>query len=95
MAGEPEHVFDLLIRGGTVYDGSGGEGTRADLGIAGARIAAVRLVLPPGVRLHYAIKANPMAALVGFLCPLVDGMDVASAGEHKLALDAGADKEAA
>ena len=32
-----------------------------------------------------------MAALVGFLCPLVDGMDVASAGELKLALDAGAD----
>jgi len=62
-----------------------------DRSLIAARIAAVRLVLPPGVRLHYAIKANPMAALVGFLCPLVDGMDVASAGELKLALDAGAD----
>ena len=31
-----------------------------------------------------------MPALVGFMRPLVDGMDVASAGELKLALDAGA-----
>lgn len=56
-----------------------------------ARIAAVRQCLPPGVGLHYAVKANPMPALLGHLCPQVDGMDVASAGEMKLALDAGAD----
>ena len=62
-----------------------------DRSLIAARIAAVRQVVPPGVRLHYAIKANPMPALVGFMCPLVDGVDVASAGELKLALDAGAD----
>ena len=62
-----------------------------DRALIAARIHAVRQVLPQGVHLHYAIKANPMPALVGFLCPLVDGMDVASAGELKLALDAGAD----
>ena len=62
-----------------------------DRSLIAARIAAVRQVLPQGVRLHYAIKANPMSALVGFMCPLVDGVDVASAGELKLALDAGAD----
>ena len=56
-----------------------------------ARIGAVRQALPQGVRLHYALKANPMPALVSFVRPLVDGMDVASAGELKLALDAGAD----
>ncbi len=55
-----------------------------------ARIAAVRQYLPPGVGLHYAVKANPMPALLGHVCPLVDGLDVASAGELKLALDAGA-----
>ncbi len=62
-----------------------------DRALIAARIHAVRQVLPPGVRLHYAIKANPMPALVGWVRPLVDGMDVASAGELKLALDAGAD----
>ncbi len=33
--------FDVVIRGGTVYDGTGGEGRRADVGIRGDRIAAV------------------------------------------------------
>ena len=64
-----------------------------DRALIAARIQAVRQVLPQGVHLHYAIKANPMSALVGFVRPLVDGMDVASAGELKLALDAGADPE--
>ena len=61
-----------------------------DRALIAARIAAVRQALPCGVRLHYALKANPMPALVGFMRPLVDGMDVASVGELKLALDAGA-----
>lgn len=56
-----------------------------------ARIAQLRQALPPAVRLHYAMKANPMPAVVGFMAPLVDGIDVASAGELKIALDAGAD----
>ena len=62
-----------------------------DRSLIAARIGAVRQALPQGVRLHYALKANPMPALVSFVRPLVDGMDVASAGELKLALDAGAD----
>jgi N-acyl-D-amino-acid deacylase len=33
--------FDIIIRNGTVYDGTGGEGRRADVGIRGDRIAAV------------------------------------------------------
>jgi len=64
-----------------------------DRALIAARIAAVRQVLPPGVHLHYAIKANPMPALVGWVQPLVDGMDVASAGELRVALDAGADPQ--
>jgi N-acyl-D-amino-acid deacylase len=39
--GSPGKEFDVLIRGGTVYDGSGGPPRRADVGIAGDRIAAV------------------------------------------------------
>lgn len=55
------------------------------------RVASVRAALPAGVGLHYAVKANPMPALVGFMRTLVDGLDVASAGEMAVALDAGAD----
>jgi N-acyl-D-amino-acid deacylase len=38
---EPAPAFDVLIRNGTVYDGSGGPGVRADLGLSGDRVAAV------------------------------------------------------
>ena len=55
------------------------------------RVAQLRAVLPPQVKLHYAMKANPLPAVVCFMVPLVDGIDVASAGELKVALDAGAD----
>ncbi len=58
-----------------------------------ARVAQLREVLPPSVKLHYAMKANPMPAVVGFMAGLVDGIDVASGGELKVALDAGADPQ--
>lgn len=53
------------------------------------RVAEVRAALPSGVDLHYAIKANPMPELLAFVAPLVDGLDVASAGELQRALTAG------
>jgi diaminopimelate decarboxylase len=53
------------------------------------RVAALRRVLPKQVHLHYAIKANPMPAVVRHLGALVDGLDVASAAEMQVALDAG------
>jgi N-acyl-D-amino-acid deacylase len=40
-AGTAEPDYDLLIRGGTIYDGSGGEGYTGDVAIAGDRIAYV------------------------------------------------------
>ncbi len=55
------------------------------------RVAELRQALPPAISLHYAMKANPMPALVGHMARLVDGIDVASAGELQVALDAGAD----
>ncbi|MBL8339796.1 MAG: pyridoxal-dependent decarboxylase, exosortase A system-associated, partial [Rhodoferax sp.] len=61
-----------------------------DRGLLRARVEALRAVLPRGIQLHYAMKANPMPAVVGFMAGLVDGIDVASAGELKVALDAGA-----
>ncbi|QPF73714.1 pyridoxal-dependent decarboxylase, exosortase A system-associated [Roseateles sp. DAIF2] len=62
-----------------------------DRGLLKARVAQLRAALPAAVKLHYAMKANPMPALVGLMAGLVDGIDVASAGELKVALDAGAD----
>jgi diaminopimelate decarboxylase len=53
------------------------------------RVAEVRAALPVGVNLHYAIKANPLPELLSFVAPLVDGLDVASAGELQRALAAG------
>ena len=55
------------------------------------RVARLRSALPASIQLHYAMKANPMPAVVGLMAGLVDGIDVASAGELKVALDAGAD----
>ena len=62
-----------------------------DRGLLRDRVAKLRAALPPAVKLHYAMKANPMPAVVGLMAGLVDGIDVASAGELKVALDAGAD----
>jgi diaminopimelate decarboxylase len=61
-----------------------------DRALLQARVAQLRSTLPTGVELHYAMKANPMPAVVALMAGLVDGIDVASAGEMKVALDAGA-----
>lgn len=58
-----------------------------DRAAIGARVATLRRHLPPEVLIHYAVKANPMPAVVQHLAGLVDGFDVASAGELKTALD--------
>ena len=54
-----------------------------------ARVAAVRAALPSVVELGYAVKANPMPAVVQLMAGLADSLDVASAGEMALALDTG------
>ena len=51
------------------------------------RVVSLRAALPAGVHLHYAMKANPMPAVVQWLAGLVDGIDVASGGELATALD--------
>src|SRR5690349_5714173 len=52
-------------------------------------VSGLRSALPSKLRLHYAIKANPMPELVQFMATLVDGFDVASATELRLAIGAG------
>ncbi len=55
-----------------------------DFEIVAAQIARLRGALPQGVGIHYAVKANPFAPLVRGIATLVDGLDVASAGELAL-----------
>lgn len=57
----------------------------------GQRCRDLRNRLDDKVHLHYAIKANPMPALVQHIAGMVDGLDVASGGELRVARDAGMD----
>lgn len=52
-----------------------------------ARVGELRATLPGSVQLSYAVKANPMPAVVQHLAGLVDAFDVASALELRAALD--------
>jgi diaminopimelate decarboxylase len=58
-----------------------------DRGLLTGRVALLRATLPADVQLSYAIKANPMPAVVQHLSGLVDAFDVASALEMRAALD--------
>lgn len=60
-----------------------------DRALIDRRVAELRAALPTSVRLHYAMKANPMLALVQHMARQMDGIDVASAGEMAVALDSG------
>jgi diaminopimelate decarboxylase len=61
-----------------------------DRSVIAKKVDEVRRSLPPQIHLHYAMKANPMPAVVRHLLTLVDGLDVASVGEMQVALEAGA-----
>ncbi|MCW2739246.1 pyridoxal-dependent decarboxylase, exosortase A system-associated [Nocardioides sp.] len=58
------------------------------------RVALLRATLPTDLELSYAIKANPMPAVVQHLSGIVDSLDVASGAEMRLALDTPIDPEA-
>jgi diaminopimelate decarboxylase len=51
------------------------------------RIAELRRALPDDIHLSYAVKANPIPAMVQHFTRQVDGFDVALAGEMTVALD--------
>ncbi len=46
-----------------------------------ARMAELRAALPARVGVNFAVKANPHPAVIAHMAPLVDGFDIASAGE--------------
>jgi diaminopimelate decarboxylase len=62
-----------------------------DSSVMTTQVQKLRSALPPGVHLHYAMKANPMPAVVQHLSEITDGLDVASAGELEVALATGTD----
>ena len=53
------------------------------------RVSTLKNILPSRILLHYAIKANPMSAVVNHLADRVDGLDVASMGEMHTAINTG------
>lgn len=55
------------------------------------RIAELRDAMPAPLALHYAIKANPFHGILQVISELVDGFDVASAGELGLLQTLGTD----
>jgi len=57
--------FDIVVRGGTVYDGSGGPGRRADVAIRGDRIAGVGAF--PDAQAGVVIDATRLAVAPGFI----------------------------
>jgi diaminopimelate decarboxylase len=85
IAGQP--LTDIAARVGRtpfyVYDRS----------VMTRKAQALRQLLPRAVHIHYAIKANPMPDVVQHMRGLVDGLDVASAGEMQAALATGIDAE--
>jgi len=85
---------DCLVVGGTPLTALAAQVGRTpfyayDRRVIDERVAELRRHLPPRVKLHYAVKANPMPALVAHLAKVVDGLDVASAGELCVALESG------
>jgi len=57
--------FDILIRGGSVFDGSGGPGRRVDLAIRSGQIAALGDLA--GARATKSIDASGLAVAPGFI----------------------------
>lgn len=56
--------FDVLIRGGTVYDGSGGPGRNVDIGLRGDRIVAIGKLRG---KARQTVDASGLAVAPGFI----------------------------
>jgi diaminopimelate decarboxylase len=82
-AGFDADARGVLRIGGTAADALAQAGTPLfvyNRAMIAARVERFRAAFP-GIALHYAIKANPCAPLLDAMASLVDGFDVASAGE--------------
>lgn len=57
-------TYDLIVKGGTVYDGSGGPGVKADIAVKGDRIVAVGKVAGTATK---TVDASGLAVAPGFI----------------------------
>ena len=57
------------------------------------RVAMLRAAMPERLAIHYAVKANPYGQILETMAHLVDGFDIASAGELTMVIAAGIDPE--
>jgi len=55
------------------------------------RIADLRAAIPGRIEINYAIKANPFVPLLEHMTARIDGFDIASSGELRIAQEAGID----
>src|SRR5438067_2270557 len=67
-------MFDLIVRGGRIVDGSGGPWFRGDVGIVGERIAALGTLAPPAAdndesdpRANAVVQAEGLVVAPGFV----------------------------
>ena len=75
LAIDGSRVCELVERAGDtplfVYSGT----------MIAERVARLRAAMPSRLAIHYAVKANPYAPVLKLMAGLVDGFDIASAGE--------------
>lgn len=93
-AGYPAVDGELAIAGRKASELAAEHGTPLfvySTGLLDARVAALRAAMPPDLAIHYAVKANPFGPLLAHMAPLVDGFDIASAGELAIVSAAGID----
>lgn len=64
-----------------------------DGAIMAAKLALLRDALPREFTIHYSVKANPNPAIIRHFVDAGCGLEVASAGEFRRALDAGCDPD--
>lgn len=72
--------FDVLIRNGTIYDGSGDEGKRVDLGMRGDKIVAIGSLQDSSAKTE--IDASGLAVAPGFINMLSWAADTLLADGH-------------
>jgi N-acyl-D-amino-acid deacylase len=65
LAPRPDDVYDVIVRGGDVYDGTGKASVRADVGIRGDQIAAIGDL--SAAKAKEEIDARGMAVTPGFI----------------------------
>ncbi len=75
--------LDLLIRGGSVIDGTGSEAVKADVGIAGDRVVFVGDAAKENLPAARVIEANGLVVAPGFIDPHTHTAEYLSKPEYK------------